>query len=199
MQICQGTSNNTSTRTCWVEIQSPIQRYLHSLEWNWCFCSRASRHWCILIWQSDQIFRRLDRAWTCNDIRKSWEVSLGLALQGSNVCVRGHPQWVTTEKWQQLWKLFVQLVLNLHLFLECPRLHWMMTYYKCDQRESLIMGSHRSTILAKDLESFIMLQSVLLLDCILVGMSQRGVSQHLTVWRYFREVWPVFLPNLRSS
>jgi hypothetical protein len=57
----------------------------------------------------------------------------------------------------------------------------MMTYYVSDKRGSLNMGSHRSTILAKDLESFIMLLSALLLDCILVVMLQHGVSRHWTV------------------
>ncbi len=46
------------------------------------------------------------------------------------------------REWQQLWILFAQLVLTWHLFQECPSLHWMMTYYICNQRGSLVMGSH---------------------------------------------------------
>ena len=92
MQICWGTPSNTSTRTCSVEIRSPIQRYLRSFEWNWCFHSTASRHPCILIWQSDKIFHRLDRAWTYNNIQKFWGVSPGLVLQGSNVCTWTPPR-----------------------------------------------------------------------------------------------------------
>ena len=141
-----------------MEIWSPIQRNLHSLEgWKWCVCSTASHHWCNLIWRSNQIFHWLNRAWTFNNIQESWGVSPGLVLQGSNACLLGNPLMSHDREWQQLWILFVQLVLNWHLFQECPSLHWMMTYYICNQRGSLVMGSHWSTILAKDLESFIML------------------------------------------